>query len=262
VVGGATSVLTLALDRRRGAALVVALAALVAYGAAAASLPDVSTNVDAVVISLIVLPAYTLTIWLALPLWRTPFVSLLFGALSILILAFVLDFLGVDALGNVLKLVGLATLGFWLLSLFDELWWVTLVAVLIPWVDIWSVATGPTKYVTQEQPNFFNHVSVAFPLTGQPASINIGPPDIIFFALFLAAADRFRLRPNWTWLGMTAFLSLTVALVWWLADSGLPALPAVSLGFLLPNADRIWRHVSETWRARKAAHDRSASLEE
>ena len=47
MVGGATSVLTLALDRRRAAGLVVALAALVAYGAAAASLPDVSTNVDA-----------------------------------------------------------------------------------------------------------------------------------------------------------------------------------------------------------------------
>jgi hypothetical protein len=251
-VGGATAVLILGLDRRRVAALVVALAALVAWCAVAGSLDNVSSGADTAIVSLLLLPAYTLTIWLALPLWRTPFVTLLFGGVSILVVAFTLDFLGVDSLGNVLKLVGLATLGFWLLSLFDELWWVALVAAIIPWVDIWSVATGPTKYVTHEQPGFFDHVSVAFPLPGPAASVNIGPPDIVFFALFLAAADRFRLRVGWTWLGMTGFLSLTVALVWWLADSGLPALPAVAFGFLLPNADLVWRHASETWRARNA----------
>jgi hypothetical protein len=55
---------------------------------------------------------------------------------------------------------------------------------------------------------------------------------------------------------MTGLLALTVALVWWLADSGLPALPAVAFGFLLPNADRIWRHAKD---ARAAARARSAS---
>ena len=123
--------------------------------------------------------------------------------------------------------------------------------MLIPWVDAWSVATGPTRYVTHEQPGFFEHVSVAFPLTGEASSINMGPPDVIFFALFLAAADRFRLRVGWTWIGMTGCLALTVGLVWWLADSGLPALPAIALGFLVPNADRIWRHVQEARRARR-----------
>jgi hypothetical protein len=52
---------------------------------------------------------------------------------------------------------------------------------------------------------------------------------------------------------MTGFLSLTVALVWWLAHSGLPALPAVALGFLVANADLVWRHVAQTWRERQAA---------
>ena len=250
MVGGATPVLKL--GRARAVALSAALGAIVAYVAAAESLPGFSSGIDAAIIAFLVLPSYMLTIWLALPLWRTPFVTLLFGGMSILVLAFVLDVLGIDSFGNVLKLAAFATLGFWLLSLFDELWWLALVAALIPWVDIWSVATGPTKYVTEEQPGFFDHVSVAFPVTGEAASLNIGPPDIVFFALFLAAADRFALRVPWTWLGMTGFLSLTVGLVWWLADSGLPALPAVSLGFLLPNADLLWRHASETWRARNA----------
>jgi hypothetical protein len=251
-VGGAASVLTL--SRTRAVALAAALALLVAYVALAERLWELPTGADAVVVGLVVLPAFTAVIWIALPLWRTPFVYLLLGGALFLACAFALDFLGADSSGNVVKLAGFATLGFWLLWLFDELWWVVLVALLIPWVDAWSVAAGPTRYVTEEKPGFFDHVSVAFPLTGEPSSINIGPPDVVFFALFLAAADRFRLRVAWTWLGMTGFLAVTVGLVWWLADSGLPALPAVSLGFVLPNADRIWRHVADTrQRGREAA---------
>ena len=71
--------------------------------------------------------------------------------------------------------------------------------------------------------------------------MNIGPPDILFFALFLAAAARFDLRVAATWIGMAACLAVTLALVWWWDDvAGLPALPAVCLGFLVPNGDLLW----------------------
>ena len=117
--------------------------------------------------------------------------------------------------------------GFTFLSLFEELWWLTLVAVLVPWVDIWSVAAGPTEYVVEERPGIFEGVAIAFPSPGESAVVNLGPPDILFFALFLAAADRFRLRVRATWIAMTACLGGTLALVWWWDDvSGLPALPA------------------------------------
>ena len=67
--------------------------------------------------------------------------------------------------------------------------------------------------------------------------MSLGPPDVIFFALFLAAADRFRLRVAATWIGMSACLAGTLVLVWsWDGVAGLPALPAICLGFLLPNA--------------------------
>ena len=70
---------------------------------------------------------------------------------------------------------------------------------------------------------------------------HLGLPDILFFALFLGAAVRFGLRPGWTWVGMTLSFGVTVACaVWWNLD-GLPALPALSLGFLVPNADLLWR---------------------
>jgi hypothetical protein len=249
VVGGATAVL--GLGRTRAAVLAVALAALVTYAALSQRLWELPSSADAFVVGFAVLPAFTAAIWIAFPVWRTPYVYLLFGGVALVVCAFAVDYLGVDSLANVVKLAGFATLGFWLLWLFDELWWLVLVAVLIPWVDAWSVATGPTHYVTQEKPGFFDHVSVAFPLTGEASSVNVGPPDVVFFALFLAAADRFHLRVGWTWLGMTGFLSATVALVWWLADSGLPALPAIALGFLLPNVDRIWRQVAEERRAHR-----------
>jgi hypothetical protein len=248
-VGGATSVLT----RPRAAALAVSSAAIVAYVAAAEDLWKLPSGADAAVVGLLVLPAFTAVIWLALPLARAPFAFLLVSGMTLVVAWIALDFTGLDALANFVKLASFTLLGFWLLTLFDELWWVALVALLIPWVDAWSVATGPTRYVTHEQPGFFDHVSLAFPLTGEASSINMGPPDVIFFALFLAAADRFRLRIAPTWIAMTGFLALTVGLVWWLADSGLPALPAVCLGFLLPNADLVWSHVQQSRRARQEA---------
>jgi hypothetical protein len=74
--------------------------------------------------------------------------------------------------------------------------------------------------------------------------VSLGPPDIIFFSLFLAAADRFRLRVTATWIAMCACLGATLVLVWtWDSVAGLPALPAIALGFLVPNADLLWHDV-------------------
>ena len=42
---------------------------------------------------------------------------------------------------------------------------------------------------------------------------------------------------------MVAGLSLTMICVVWWDLSGLPALPGISLGFLLPNADLLWRRL-------------------
>ena len=83
----------------------------------------------------------------------------------------------------------------------------------------------------------------------------LGPPDILFFGLFLAAAARFRLRIGWTWLAMAASFGTTLALAVWLELSGLPALPLLSLGFLIPNADLIWREIRGARRRRAVTHE-------
>ncbi len=215
-----------------------------AYGAGARHLPEVPSDFDVAFYALVVLPAFAAAIWLALPIAHVGTKSLLLLAVGAGVLAVALSLLDLEAAANIAKLACYALAGFTFLSLFEELWWLTLVAVLVPWVDIWSVAAGPTEYVVEERPGLFEGVAIAFPSPGEGAVVNIGPPDILFFALFLAAAARFGLRVPATWIGMTACLGVTLALVWWWDDvAGLPALPAVCLGFLAPNADLLWRDV-------------------
>jgi len=244
------------LTRRRWLALVALTVALVVYGAVAGSLWSVPKGLEVAVLSLVVFPIFAAAIWLALPLARTPTLRLFVAALVAGGLALGLALADLGSASNVAKLACYTLLGYWFLSLFEELWWVAVVAVLIPWVDIWSVAAGPTHYVVEQKPGVFGNVSVAFPNPGESSTVNVGPPDILFFALFLAAAARFGLRVGWTWIAMTGFLALTLALVWQFDVAGLPALPAVSLGFLLPNADVLWGHVRS---ARAAARERDAS---
>ena len=42
---------------------------------------------------------------------------------------------------------------------------------------------------------------------------------------------------------MTGGLGLTLVLTVWGDVAGLPALPAISLGFLIPNADLLWKQL-------------------
>jgi len=248
-VGGAAAILS----RRRAAALVVLLVLLAVYGAVARHLPELPSGVDVVFHAIVVFPAFAAAIWLALPLARMRMLPLIVMAATAGALALVLEVLDVDSIGNVAKLACFALAGFWFLSLFEELWWIALIAVLVPWVDIWSVAAGPTEYVVKEKPGFFENVAVGFPTPGETATVSLGPPDVIFFSLFLAAADRFRLRVTATWAGMCACLAATLLLVWtWDSVAGLPALPAICLGFLVPNADLLW---SDVRRARAGASE-------
>jgi hypothetical protein len=236
----AASVLT----RRRRTALAGCLAGLVAYCAVAPRLPELPDGVDVVFLSGIVLPAFVLPIWLALPVAGRGTRTALVGTALIGVAAIALHAAGAESLANVAKLATYALAGFAFLTLFEELWWIALVAVLVPWVDVWSVAAGPTEYVIDERPGIFERISVELPSLGGASSVNVGPPDVLFFALFLGAADRFGLRVGWTWVGMTTCLGATLALVWaWDDVSGLPALPAICVGFLLPNADRLLRSV-------------------
>jgi len=232
------------LSSRRSAALAVVVAALVLWNAGAGVLPDVGLWPDVLVVALFLLP-----LTFAVPLIALPAATargLAPVTVALVLLALLLDLAGIGSLFNVAKLLALTAIGFWLMQLFEALSWVVLIAVIVPWVDALSVWRGPTEYVVSQQPSLFDRVSIAFRLPGEEGSANIGPPDILFFALFLAAACRFELRLRWTWVSMVGLLGLTLLLTTAFEVDGLPALPAIALGFLLPNADLLWR----AWRER------------
>ena len=193
----------------------------------------------------VLIPAVFGLVYLALPLWRTPALWLFLAALGFGALALVLQAAGAGPVANFAKLAAMTAIGWCFLRFFEEVSWVVLVAVIVPWVDSYSVWRGPTKTIVTEKPEVFSALSFTFPVPGQQGGAKLGLPDLLFYALFLGASARFGLRPFWTWLCLTASLGGTMALATAFDVDGLPALPLLCLGFLLPNADLLWRAVRQ-----------------
>ncbi len=224
---------------RRSAALVALSAALGAYYAVARSLHDFTVWWEVAILTFLVIPAVFGLIYLALPLWRAR--GLLAVGFAIGVLAAGLQAADLDVLANFAKLAAVTMLAFWFLSYFETAAWVLLVALIVPWVDAISVWRGPTKHIVTHQREVFTTFSIAFPVPGEETTAQLGLPDVLFFALFLAAAVRFGLRTRLTWLAMTLSFGATMALTVARDINGLPALPLLALGFLAPNADLAWK---------------------
>jgi hypothetical protein len=233
VVGGAAAVLA----RPRARAFAGIAGALVAYYYSVDEIPGISDWWDVALLAFLLIPAVFSLDLLVLPLARARGLLPLAAALGVLaLLAEVGD---LEVLANFAKLAAVTFFAFWFLGFFEELVLLVLVALVVPWVDAYSVFRGPTGHIVAKHPHVFTNLSFAFPLPGEQTA-RLGLPDLLFFALYLAAALRFGLRIAWTFAAMVAFLGATVALAQWTELNGLPALPALSLGFLLPNADLLW----------------------
>jgi hypothetical protein len=200
----------------RAGSVLVLLAALAVYYAVAERLPNLSLWAEVAFLALVLLPAAFLLVWLLLPLWHLGPWRLGWAVVVLAGLTAVLELVDLDVAANFTKLV------------------------IVP-VDIFSVERGPTKHIVEEQPEVFNVLSIGFPIPGEHASAQLGLPDILFFALFLGAADRFGLRVAWTWIAMTLSFGVTLAAAVWLDVGGLAALPLLSAAFVLANADLLWR---------------------
>ena len=216
-------------------------ALLVAYDELAPHLWQWGVWGDVAWIAFVLMPATFSLVLLALPLRTRPW--LLPVGLAFAVLAVVLTVGHVNVLANFARLGATTMLGWWFLGYFEELSWVVLVALVIPWIDAYSVWRGPTKQIVSHHEHVFTWLSFAFPVPGEHAAANLGVPDLLFFALFLGAAAKFGLRVFATWVCLLAGLGATIALTVWLDLSGLPALPGIALGFLLPNADLLWRRL-------------------
>ena len=227
--------------RLRAAAFVVLAAGVVTWDALAPRLDGVGLWPEVTIIAAGVLPATLLLIFLALPLW--PRRRLVAAGLVVFLIAAIVTWKADSHLASNFAKLGAYTCGGWIfLWLFEEVSWVVIIALIIPFVDAISVAVGPTNNIVHHHFAVYSAVAVAFVAPGGNAA-GLGPPDILFFALFLAATVRWRLRPGWTWLAMTGMYSLTLVLANATNVGGLPALPFLSTGFLLANGDLLWRRL-------------------
>jgi hypothetical protein len=196
---------------------------------------------DVVWLVFVLIPAVFALVLLLLPLRDAR--GLLPLGLAFAAVAAVLTVADVDVFANFARLAAATCIGWWFLGFFETVSWVALVACIIPWVDAYSVWRGPTKEIVSNHAHVFDVLSFAFPVPGEHAAANLGLPDLLFFALFLAAAARFGLRVLPTFAGLLAGLGATIAATVYFELRGLPALPGIAFGFLLPNADLILRRV-------------------
>jgi hypothetical protein len=236
MVGRAAAVLA----RRRVAAFVVAAAVVVAWFEIAPRVGGLALWPTILLVSIVVMPGTLLLALIALPLWREKW---MFPAAVVLgLIAFGCAQAGWGLAGNFAKLWAAIFAGWAFIRLFEELSWVVLVAFVIPLVDIISVYKGPTKTITEHHFHIYTAVAIAFVVPGGAAAY-LGPPDVLFYALFLAAAQRWHLRVVVTWIAMTSMYGFTVILATATNVDGLPALPFLSFGFLVANGDLLWRSI-------------------
>ncbi|HSI96720.1 MAG TPA: hypothetical protein VK926_00015, partial [Gaiellaceae bacterium] len=122
------------MTRVRTIALVAVGSLLIAYVSGAEHLWELPRRWDVAVVALVVFPASTAAVWLALPLARAPRRHPIALPALAALAAVVLALAGLDGPFNIAKLACFALIGFALIWIFEALWWVALVAVLIPWV--------------------------------------------------------------------------------------------------------------------------------
>ena len=236
-MGGASPVLS----RSRSVALAIWVGVGAAWYFAVDSIPLLPLWWEVALLAFVLIPAVFAFDWIVLPLARARGLLALAAVLAVVT---VLTEIGdLEVLANATKFAAVTLFAFWFLNLFEELLLLVVVALIVPFVDAYSVFRGPTGNIVEHHSNIFTYFSVYWALPHERDDPRLGMPDVLFFALFLAAAMRYRLRPGWTWLAMVAALGATVAITVWADVAGLPALPALSIGFLVPNADLIWRQL-------------------
>ena len=228
------------LSRPRVIAFAVNFAVVIAWFWVAPHLSYIGHAWNVALVSFVVLPGTMLLVYWALPLWERRWMWVATAVFALLALVFSLLGWGLPA--NFAKLFAAVCAGWAFLRLFEALSWVVLVALVIPLVDIVSVWRGPTHTITQHHFEVYTSVAIAF-LAPAGSTAYLGPPDVLFYALFLAAAARWNLRVLATWVACTGIYGLTIVTANVADVGGLPALPFLSFGFLLANGDLLWKQL-------------------
>ena len=155
--------------------------------------------------------------------------------------AFMLGWMPVETAA---KIVFATTAGLWLAMMLTSISQVLLISSLIIFVDFWSVFLGPTKKMVESGGPWIDYFTISLPVFGASAVSRLGVSDIIFFSLFVGCTLIWRLRRVTTALGLAVSFVATMV-VGVSLKIGVPALPLLSIAFLLVNGDLLYRRFLE-----------------
>jgi hypothetical protein len=148
--------------------------------------------------------------------------------------------LGLDPLESLAKTLCAVCIGLWIAQMLTSISQVLLISVLIVVVDIYSVFFGPTKKMVESSSPLIDYLTISMPVFGVDAVSRLGASDIIFFSLFIVTTLFYGLRRTLTAVAMTLSIVGTMVIGVTLGY-GVPALPFLSISFLLANADLLYR---------------------
>ncbi len=139
---------------------------------------------------------------------------------------------------NVLRLLAAVAVGLALARNVNSVGAALLIAVVATGADLFSVFAGPTRALLEGDAPVVDLLLLVFPVFGESFGFALGLSDFIFLALFAGMSRLLGLRYALTLVCVCAgaFLAIVVGL---LLDMPLPALPFISLAFLIANADLI-----------------------
>lgn len=139
---------------------------------------------------------------------------------------------------NILRISAAAALGISLARHVTSPAIALLIAAMATASDLFSVFAGPTKAMVEKNAPALDFLLVIFPTFGQALGFALGISDFIFLALFITMSLLLNFRHIPTTLAVCAgtLLAMTTSL---LLERPLPALPFISLAFVLVNADLI-----------------------
>jgi hypothetical protein len=148
------------------------------------------------------------------------------------------------SLSDTLRVLAAASLGLALARQVTSPEIALLLAVVAAASDLFSVFAGPTRVLVERGSPALDFLVLAFPAFGNSLGFGLGVSDFFFLAFFAAASRSLGLRYPLTLLfGCAATLLATTAGL--LLERPLPALPFISVSFILANADRIYASLRE-----------------
>jgi hypothetical protein len=216
------------------------VAAFVVADTIAPALPDLGHQAQLAYLTLITVPLLTLPVHAVAPACRYATEPILAGVIAGLLAIASMRMGFEETSASLAKLTAATCAGLALARMLRSGAQTIAVAALVSAVDIYSVADGPTRAIVTRNRGEAGDLALNLRAMDSHFVDQIGSSDLLFFALFAAAAYRFGGRRWTTWAAMTASFGLSM-----LASdefhTAVPALPLLSAAIVAANADLFLR---------------------